>query len=123
MKRFRSDIMQKILLLIWTVGNLVVFAWLGKWYVGVVPFSTSMRTISLHYLLWVSRVRLSFVPIEPAAHKYFDTDENTCCHGTGLETLLCFQSFEGTERIVQGMNQGSALYLSLAHLLYQIPLN
>ncbi|WP_430611116.1 beta-L-arabinofuranosidase domain-containing protein [Enterococcus sp. DIV0876] len=32
-----------------------------------------------------------FMPLEPAAHKHFDTDENTCCHGTGLETLLRFQ--------------------------------
>lgn len=32
-----------------------------------------------------------FMPLEPAGHKHFDTDENTCCHGTGLETLLRFQ--------------------------------
>ena len=29
-----------------------------------------------------------FMPLAPASRKSFDTDENTCCHGTGLETQL-----------------------------------
>lgn len=32
-----------------------------------------------------------FMPTSPGAKKQFDTDENTCCHGTGLESLLRFQ--------------------------------
>lgn len=32
-----------------------------------------------------------FMPLEPAGRKQFDTSENTCCHGTGLETLFRFQ--------------------------------
>lgn len=32
-----------------------------------------------------------FMPLEPGGQKHFDTSENTCCHGTGLETLLRFQ--------------------------------
>lgn len=32
-----------------------------------------------------------FMPSSPGAQKQFDTDENTCCHGTGLESLLRFQ--------------------------------
>lgn len=32
-----------------------------------------------------------FMPLAPKAKKRFDTAENTCCHGTGLETLLRFQ--------------------------------
>lgn len=27
-----------------------------------------------------------FMPLRPAGHKEFSTDENTCCHGTGLES-------------------------------------
>ncbi|HSL93082.1 MAG TPA: hypothetical protein VK905_00590, partial [Bacillota bacterium] len=29
-----------------------------------------------------------FMPLAPASRKSFDTSENTCCHGTGLETQL-----------------------------------
>jgi uncharacterized protein len=29
-----------------------------------------------------------FMPLAPASRKSFDTAENTCCHGTGLETQL-----------------------------------
>lgn len=32
-----------------------------------------------------------FMPTSPGSQKHFDTDENTCCHGTGLESLLRFQ--------------------------------
>ncbi|KAF1299310.1 hypothetical protein BAU15_01295 [Enterococcus sp. JM4C] len=32
-----------------------------------------------------------FLPLAPAGEKHFDTHENTCCHGSGLETLLRFQ--------------------------------
>lgn len=32
-----------------------------------------------------------FMPLGPGGRKKFDTTENTCCHGTGLETLLRFQ--------------------------------
>jgi len=32
-----------------------------------------------------------FMPTAPGAQKQFDTEENTCCHGTGLESLLRFQ--------------------------------
>ena len=32
-----------------------------------------------------------FMPLAPGGQKKFDTSENTCCHGTGLETLLRFQ--------------------------------
>lgn len=50
-------------------------------------------------------------PIEGLLPKYTEHD------------LARFQSVEGTERIVKGTYQGSAVYLSLANLLYQIPLN
>lgn len=53
MKLFRSDIIQKILLFIWTVGNLVVFTWLGKWYVGVVFLVIFYLFLAL--ALWVTR--------------------------------------------------------------------
>ncbi|OTN75470.1 hypothetical protein A5886_000540 [Enterococcus sp. 8G7_MSG3316] len=57
MKFFRSDIIQKILLLIWTVGNLVVFAWLGKWYVGLIFLIVFYLILAL--VLWLTRgVRL-----------------------------------------------------------------
>lgn len=32
-----------------------------------------------------------FMPLSPGAIKKFDTIANTCCHGTGLETLFRFQ--------------------------------
>lgn len=32
-----------------------------------------------------------FMPLAPGGQKQFDTAENTCCHGSGLETLLRFQ--------------------------------
>ncbi|MBO0993183.1 beta-L-arabinofuranosidase domain-containing protein [Bacillus sp. SD088] len=32
-----------------------------------------------------------FMPLSPGGKKKFDTKENTCCHGTGLETMLRFQ--------------------------------
>lgn len=37
--------------------------------------------------------------------------------------LARFQLVEGTERIIKGTYQGSTLYLNLANLLYQIPLD
>ncbi|UNX55516.1 glycoside hydrolase family 127 protein [Georgenia sp. TF02-10] len=32
-----------------------------------------------------------FLPLSPGATRSFDTDENTCCHGTGLENPFRFQ--------------------------------
>jgi len=32
-----------------------------------------------------------FMPLSPGGRKGYDTDENTCCHGTGLESHLKYQ--------------------------------
>lgn len=53
MKHFRSDIIQKIVLMIWTVGNLVVFAWLGKWYIGLIFLVVFYLILTL--MLWLTR--------------------------------------------------------------------
>lgn len=38
-----------------------------------------------------------FFPTRPGGHLSFDTDENTCCHGTGFENMFRFE-----ENIVKG---------------------
>lgn len=53
MKHFRSDIIQKIVLMIWTVGNLVVFAWLGRWYIGLIFLVVFYLILAL--MLWLTR--------------------------------------------------------------------
>ncbi|MDW7669684.1 MAG: glycoside hydrolase family 127 protein [Bacillota bacterium] len=38
-----------------------------------------------------------FMPTNPGAHKKFDTSENTCCHGTGLENHFKYGEYIYTE--------------------------
>lgn len=47
-----------------------------------------------------------FMPLQPGAEKSFDLDENSCCHGTGLESHLKYQ-----ESIYY--HQGDTLYVAL----------
>lgn len=68
------------------------------------------NTLYNHLLSSMSRVSdggtTYFMPLRPGGHKEFGTDENTCCHGTGLESRFRYMS-----DIYMG--GGDALYINL----------
>lgn len=49
-----------------------------------------------------------FFPLRPGGKLSFDTDENTCCHGTGLENMFRFE-----EQIVKGTHDKAYVNLYL----------
>ena len=52
-----------------------------------------------------------FISMEPGAVKEYDPDENSCCHGTGLETP--FMSLADAYHVPCDPNEGNVLYVEL----------
>ena len=53
------------------------------------------NTLSNHILASASQTEdggtTYFMPLGPGGKRFYDTDENTCCHGTGMESRIRYQ--------------------------------